>query len=96
MPMLSARSSTPKSSSPIRDSITSRMRRMKAVSTIGAPSTGDPTHAVYLYASNQLSNNVTGTQLTPTDGSLKQIQNTPFSGNALPTCLVAVPVVPGR
>jgi 6-phosphogluconolactonase (cycloisomerase 2 family) len=66
------------------------------LSTIGAPSTGEPTHAVYLYASNQLSNNVTGTQLSPSDGSLKQIQNTPFSGNALPTCLVAVPVVPGR
>lgn len=66
------------------------------LSTIGAPSTGEPTHAVYLYASNQLSNNVTGTQLSPTDGSLKQIQNTPFSGNALPTCMVVVPVVPGR
>jgi 6-phosphogluconolactonase len=66
------------------------------VSLIGAPSTGSPTHAVYLYTSNQLSSNVSGTQQNTTDGSLKQIQNTPFSGNALPTCLVTVPVIPGR
>ena len=66
------------------------------VSMIGAPSTGSPTHAVYLYASNQLSNNVSGTQQNTSDGSLKQIQNTPFSGNTLPTCLVTVPVIPGR
>jgi 6-phosphogluconolactonase len=66
------------------------------LSIIGAPSTGEPTHAIYLYASNQLSNNISGTQMNATDGSLKQIQNTPFSANALPTCLVAVPVIPGR
>jgi 6-phosphogluconolactonase (cycloisomerase 2 family) len=66
------------------------------LSTIGAPSTGTPTHAVYLYSSNQLSNNVTGTQMSTTDGSLKQIQNTPFGANALPTCLVTVPAIAGR
>jgi 6-phosphogluconolactonase len=63
---------------------------------IGAPSTGEPTHAVYLYASNQLSDNVSGLQQTPADGSLRQIQNSPFGANALPTCMVAVPVIPGR
>lgn len=66
------------------------------VTTIGAPSTGTPSHAVYLYASNQLSNNVSGTQMSTSDGSLRQIQNTPFGANTLPTCLVAVPVIPGR
>lgn len=66
------------------------------LATIGAPSTGTPTHAVYLYASNQLSNNVTGTQMATTDGSLRQIQNTPFGANTLPTCLVTVPAIPGR
>jgi 6-phosphogluconolactonase (cycloisomerase 2 family) len=66
------------------------------LATIGAPSTGTPSHAVYLYASNQLSSNVTGTQMSSTDGSLKQIQNTPFGANSLPTCLVTVPVIPGR
>jgi 6-phosphogluconolactonase len=66
------------------------------LSIIGAPSTGSPTHAIYLYASNQLSNSVTGTQLAASDGSLRQIQNTPFTANALPTCLVTVPAIPGR
>jgi 6-phosphogluconolactonase (cycloisomerase 2 family) len=66
------------------------------LSILGAPSTGDPTHAIYLYASNQLSNNVTGTQLSASDGSLRQIQNTPFTANALPTCMVTVPAIPGR
>ncbi|MDE1175982.1 MAG: beta-propeller fold lactonase family protein [Edaphobacter sp.] len=66
------------------------------VTTMNAPSTGDPSHAVYLYASNQLSNNITGTQMSQTDGSLSQIQHSPFGANTLPTCLVAVPAVPGR
>ena len=66
------------------------------LATIGAPATGTPTHAVYLFASNQLSNNITGTQMSVTDGSLKQIQNTPFGANSLPTCLVTVPAIPGR
>jgi 6-phosphogluconolactonase len=60
------------------------------LSMIGAPATGTPSHAVYFYASNQLSNNVSGNQMNPADGSLKQIQNTPFSANPLPTCLVTV------
>jgi len=63
---------------------------------IGAPSTGDPSHAIYLYASNYLGNNISGTQMSASDGSLRQIQNTPFSANALPSCLVAVPAIPGR
>lgn len=60
------------------------------VSIIGSPTSASPTHAIYLYTSNQLSNTVTGTQMNHSDGSLIQIQNTPFSASALPTCLVAV------
>lgn len=61
------------------------------ITTIGVPNNATPSHAIYLYASNSLSNTVTGEQLDPTNGSLKQIQNTPFSGSTLPTCLVSVP-----
>jgi 6-phosphogluconolactonase (cycloisomerase 2 family) len=60
------------------------------VTIIGAPTTASPTHATYMYTSNQLSNNVSGNQLNPTDGSLIQIQNTPFGASTLPTCLVSV------
>lgn len=63
---------------------------------MGAPSSGDPTHAIYLFTSNSLSSNISGNQMDPTDGTLRQIQNTPFGTNALPSCLVAVPTVPGR
>jgi 6-phosphogluconolactonase len=64
------------------------------VTIIGAPSSSDPSHAMYLYASNSLSNTATGEQMNTTDGSLKQIQGTPFSGSTLPSCLVSVPSFP--
>jgi 6-phosphogluconolactonase len=64
--------------------------------TIGSPSSASPAHAVFLYTSNSLSNSVTGEQLNETDGSLEDIQGTPFSGSALPTCLVTVPALPIR
>ncbi len=64
------------------------------VTTIGSPSSASPTHAVYLYASNALGNSVTGEQLNPADGSLKQIQGTPFGGSTLPSCIVSVPAFP--
>jgi len=66
------------------------------LSMIGAPSTGEPTHAIYLYASNSLSNNISGMQMDAPDGRLRQVQRTPFGSNALPSCLVAVPAIPGR
>jgi 6-phosphogluconolactonase (cycloisomerase 2 family) len=66
------------------------------VSVSGAPSNANPSHAVYLYASNSLSNNLTGEQLNPADGSLVQIQGTPFGGSALPACVVTVPALPLR
>ena len=64
------------------------------VTVSGAPSNANPDHAVYLYTSNQLSGNLTGEQLRESDGSLFQIQGTPFGGSALPTCAVTVPAFP--
>jgi 6-phosphogluconolactonase (cycloisomerase 2 family) len=66
------------------------------IGMIGAPSTGDPVHAIYAYASNALSNSVSGLQMDASDGRLRQVQNTPFGANALPSCLVVVPRIPGR
>lgn len=89
------------SGEPIRSTVASSVQvgtGPTCLGMIGAPSQeeGDPTHAVYLYASNALSSNVSGTQMNPSDGSLLQVQRTPFSANALPSCLVTVPIVPGR
>jgi 6-phosphogluconolactonase len=66
------------------------------VTTIGAPSNANATHATYLYASNSLSNNITAEQLNETDGSLEQVQGNPFGGSTLPTCIVSVPAFPLR
>ncbi len=64
------------------------------VTISGAPSNAEPTHAIYLYTSNALDANLTGEQLDATDGSLYQIQGSPFSGSGLPTCAVTVPAFP--
>jgi 6-phosphogluconolactonase (cycloisomerase 2 family) len=66
------------------------------VATIGAPSSANPTHAVYLYTSNSLSNTVTGEQVNEANGSLDEIQGTPFGGSSLPSCIVTVPAFPLR
>ena len=66
------------------------------VTVSGAPSNANPSHAVYLYTSNALSDNLTGEQLNEKDGSLDQILGMPFSGSALPTCAVTVPAFPLR
>jgi 6-phosphogluconolactonase len=66
------------------------------VTVSGAPSNANPSHAVYLYSSNQLSNNLTAEQLNETDGSLDQVLGTPFGGSSLPTCAVTVPALPLR
>jgi 6-phosphogluconolactonase (cycloisomerase 2 family) len=66
------------------------------VTVSGAPSNANPIHAVYLYTSNALSNNLTGEQLNEQDGSLDQILGMPFSGSALPSCAVTVPAFPLR
>jgi 6-phosphogluconolactonase len=66
------------------------------ISVSGSPSNANPSHAEYLYTSNQLDYNLSGEQVNQADGSLQQIQGTPFSGSALPTCVVTVPALPLR
>jgi DNA-binding beta-propeller fold protein YncE len=66
------------------------------VTITGAPSDANPIHAVYLYTSNALSSNITAEQLNPQDGSLDQILGGPFSGSALPACVVSAPAFPIR
>lgn len=66
------------------------------VTVSGAPSNATPSHAEYLYTSNQLGSNLSGEQVNQQDGSLAQLQGSPFSGSALPTCTVTVPAFPLR
>jgi len=66
------------------------------VTISGAPSDANPIHAVYLYTSNALSNNITAEQLDPQDGSLDQVLGGPFSGSSLPACVVTAPAFPIR
>lgn len=66
------------------------------VSVSGAPSNANPHHAVYLYTSNSLSNNVSGEQLNEQDGTLVQMLGSPFGGSSLPACVVTVPALPLR
>jgi 6-phosphogluconolactonase len=66
------------------------------VSVSGAPSNANPRHAVYLYTSNSLSNNISGEQLNEQDGTLVQMLGSPFGGSSLPACIVTVPALPLR
>jgi 6-phosphogluconolactonase (cycloisomerase 2 family) len=50
----------------------------------------EPALGIYLYTSNNLASDVSALQLDPHNGGLKQVQNTPFPSNGLPTCAVAV------
>jgi len=84
---------------PVRSTVSSSVQvgtGPTCLGMIGAPSSGDPTHGIYLYTSNSLSSNVSGNQMDDSTGRLFQVQRTPFSANALPSCLVTVPIVPGR
>jgi 6-phosphogluconolactonase (cycloisomerase 2 family) len=87
------------SGEPVRSTVSSSVQvgtGPTCLGMIGAPSSGDPTHGIYLYTSNSLSSNVSGNQMDASTGRLFQVQRTPFSANALPSCLVTVPIVPGR
>jgi DNA-binding beta-propeller fold protein YncE len=87
------------SGQPVRSSVAASVQAgtgPTCVTISGAPSNANPSHAVYLYTSNALSNNVTGEQLNPQDGSLYQVPGEPFGGSALPTCAVTVPAFPLR
>ena len=50
----------------------------------------EPALGIYMYSANYTDGTVSGFQLDPHTGSLKQIQGDPFEANALPTCAVAV------
>ena len=50
----------------------------------------EPALGIYMYTSNSAAGTVSGFQLDPHNGTLKQIQNQPFPASALPTCVVAV------
>jgi len=66
------------------------------ITVSGSPSNAHPTHAVYMYVSNSLSNNVTAEQLNETNGALNPIIGSPFGGSTLPSCIVTVPSLPVR
>jgi 6-phosphogluconolactonase len=66
------------------------------VTVSGAPSNANPSHGEYLYTSNQLDGNLTAEQVNQQDGTLAQIQGSPFGGSALPTCVVTAPAFPIR
>jgi 6-phosphogluconolactonase len=66
------------------------------VTVSGAPTNSNPSHAEYLYTSNALNNSLTGEQVNQKDGTVDQLQGSPFSGSALPTCVVTVPAFPQR
>ena len=50
----------------------------------------EPALGIYLYTSNNGDQTISGLQLSPNNGTLKNIQNTPYPATSLPTCLVAV------
>jgi 6-phosphogluconolactonase (cycloisomerase 2 family) len=70
-----------------------------ALTRIGTYATGsqpvaigiDPSTNHFVYTANFLGSNVSGFQLSATDGSLINTQNTPYASNALPTAIAAVP-----
>ena len=51
----------------------------------------DPSTNHFLYTANFLGNNVSGFELTTTNGPLINTQNTPYASNAQPTAVAAIP-----
>jgi 6-phosphogluconolactonase (cycloisomerase 2 family) len=51
----------------------------------------DPSSNHYVYTANYLGSNVTGFQLNASTGALLNTQNSPYSSNALPTAIAAIP-----
>ena len=58
------------------------------VTISGAPSNANPSHAVYVYTSNQLSNNLTGEQLSEKDGRSGPDSGDSFWRQRIATCAV--------
>lgn len=50
----------------------------------------EPALGIYLYTSNNLDNTTTGLKLDSHNGTLQNVQNTPFPAAGTPTCVVAV------
>jgi 6-phosphogluconolactonase (cycloisomerase 2 family) len=50
----------------------------------------EPALGIYMYSSNNLDNTTTGLKLDSHNGSLQDVQNTPFPAAGTPTCVVAV------
>lgn len=61
-----------------------------AVATQPTCAAVDPALGIYLYVSNSLDASVSGMKLDPHNGTLKQVQNSPFPSSGLPTCVVSV------
>lgn len=61
-----------------------------AVKTNPTCVTIEPALGIYLYTSNNGDQSISGLQLSPNNGTLTQIQNTPYPASALPSCVVAV------
>jgi hypothetical protein len=44
-----------------------------------------------MYTSDSLDNTVTAKRISPNNGVISNVQNSPFPGNGSPTCLTSVP-----
>jgi 6-phosphogluconolactonase len=61
-----------------------------AVSTNPVGIAIEPALGIYLYTANQTDGTISGEQLSPNNGGLKSVQNTPFPASGLPTAIIAV------
>jgi 6-phosphogluconolactonase len=50
----------------------------------------EPALGIYTFTANNLAGTVSGLQLDPHNGGLKEVQNSPFPAGGLPTCAVSV------
>jgi 6-phosphogluconolactonase len=50
----------------------------------------EPALGIYLFTANQTDNSVSGAQLSPNNGALKNIQHTPFPASGFPTGIIAI------
>ncbi len=63
----------------------------QAVATGPTCITIEPARGIYLYTSNMTDGSISGEQLDPNVGNLKNTQNTPYPTSGEPSCLVSVP-----
>ncbi len=60
------------------------------VSTNPIAITIEPALGIYLFTANQTDGTISGEQLDPHNGGLKQVQNTPFPSSGLPSAIIAI------